>query len=132
MYLFTGVTFEEKVESCAGPWATLTSLDIGSSGPYTRTRHVRIMCEAVMVGDDHQPPHNLAEISCTPISSTFEEKVERKRTLAPTMAAMGRPLRTVRSPGTLAADALGLGSVGRPAAACQLLQHGLRPQESQL
>ena len=46
------------------------------------------------------------------------------------MAAMSRPLCTVRSLGTLPADAFSLGSVSRPDAACELLQHGLRPQES--
>ena len=65
-----------------------------------------------------------------PKSSSFEENLERERALAPAMADLSRRLRTVRSTGTLAADTAGLGSAGRPDAAYQLLQRGLRPQES--
>ena len=51
--------------------------------------------------------------------------------LAPAVAALSRRLRTVRRPGTLAADAAGLGPAGRPDAAYQLLQHGLQLLERQ-
>ena len=37
------VTFEEKVEGCARVWATRTCSDTGPSGPYTRTRHMRVI-----------------------------------------------------------------------------------------
>jgi hypothetical protein len=60
-------------------------------------------------------------ISCTPISSTFEEKVERGRSVALPMVPESRLHRTVRGPGTPTADAA-LESVAtrRPARCRQL------------
>ena len=77
------------------------------------------MYEAVMVGHDHQPPHNLAAISCTPISSSFEEKLEHDRVPALPARPESRPLRTVRGPSTPAADAAHLSVAARRIARCR-------------
>ena len=58
--------------------------------------------------------------------STFEEKVERDRAVAPPMASERRLRRTVRGPSTPAADAAGLGSIGDVVAVWQLLLNGFK------
>ena len=65
-------------------------------------------------------------ISCTPKSSTFEEKVERERPAAPLLMAAHRPHCTALSPSTPSAGAAGLGSIGDDVMVCQLLLNGFK------
>jgi hypothetical protein len=65
-YLLTGVTFVCKVERYARPRPTRTCSGNDPSGPYTRTRHIRIMYEGLMLGRDRHRPHDLAAISPSP------------------------------------------------------------------
>ena len=60
MYLFTGVTFEEKVERYTRQRPARTCSDTGSGGPYTRPRHTHVIREGLMVGRDRQRLHDLA------------------------------------------------------------------------
>jgi hypothetical protein len=66
VYLLTGVTFVCKVERYARPRPTRTCSGNDPSGPYTRTRHIRIMYEGLMLGRDRHRPHDLAAISPSP------------------------------------------------------------------
>ena len=59
-YLFTGVRFQGNLEGRARPWSPRACSDTGPRGSYTRTRHIRIMYEALMAGHDRQPLHDLA------------------------------------------------------------------------
>jgi hypothetical protein len=59
-YLLTGVSFEQNLEGCARPWTPRTYSDTGPGGPYTCTRHIRVMYEGPMIRRAHQPLHDLA------------------------------------------------------------------------
>ena len=72
-----------------------------------------------MAGHGRYVPHDLAATSCTPKSSTFEEKVERERARPLPMSPESRLLRTVRGPSTLAADAALLSAAAGRTARCR-------------
>ena len=93
---------------------------------HTHSRHIHVMCEGLMFGRARQRLHDLAVSRvCPSPQSTFEEKVERDRAVAPPMVAESRLRRTVRGPGTPAADAALVSVEARRFARCRQLQERL-------
>ena len=118
-YLFTRVSFEENLERYARPQAPRTCSDAGPSSLYTRTRHIDVMCEDLMDGRARQRLHYLAESRVRPNPQGSRRTLSASAPVAPPMLSESRLRRTVRGPGTPAADAALASVASRRLARCR-------------